>query len=269
MLEWSGPALAAFKHRKEIEELVSYGVGSLFGSRTEIAITGMAGVGKTILLDFLAGDGFKSDYKPPLQSQDKERKKIKAADRRMRLTTVPGNRASLPREETLHELFEGRHPVNGVIHVVANGFAVKRSSEAVDQFAELGIDSIAKYRKQLLKEELDDLITTCSAIHKSHRLHHKPSWIIVIADKIDLYHGEAAAARDYYSPASKNKFGRQIHELILNVGRSFLRWEETVPLCTHIEKFTWGTETVENQLDPSDRNAYFNQFLALLKSYCK
>lgn len=268
MIEWLTSGLEAYKHKDEIKNLLTAGWGYIFTKPTSIAVTGMAGAGKTVLFDFLSGKGFEAGYKPPGQSEAKEAAKMKASGKRYRVTTVPGQQ-SQPREETLDDLFKGKDPVDGVLHVVANGFATKRTAAAKEQMKGFGIKTLKDYRDQLLREELADLASTCAAIRESHKRHHKPSWMIVVADKIDLYHDEANAARDYYAPGANNPFGNQIRDLIADVGKLFLRWDDTLPLCTYIEKFEWEGEKRENQLDPSDRNAYFMQFLERLKNYCK
>jgi ABC-type phosphate/phosphonate transport system ATPase subunit len=127
---WMLPAAEqAYKHRKEILSAWERLTAFLFGKRKAIAVTGMAGAGKTVLFDHLSGLAYKQGYTPPFTSVAVESGKLKSRKKRIGMSVIPGQSAP-PRLFALNDIFLGKKPVNGVIHVVSNGFIELRSREA-------------------------------------------------------------------------------------------------------------------------------------------
>jgi hypothetical protein len=89
MPDWLKAFFEMLKAGKQLKEAIEGVLLHVFSKRTSIAITGMAGVGKTVLFDFLSGQGGVG-YQPPPTSESKETGIIKTEDKRYRLTTVPG-----------------------------------------------------------------------------------------------------------------------------------------------------------------------------------
>src|SRR4051794_32000499 len=87
---------AAAQNKEQIASLVRRGWEYLLGKRTRLAFTGMQGVGKTVLLEYLSGAAFKPGYQPPLQSQRMESKTFRAGGARVAVGVIPGD-ASNPR----------------------------------------------------------------------------------------------------------------------------------------------------------------------------
>ncbi len=268
-LEWLGPAITGYKHRDEITSLFSRGWSYIVGAKTTVAFTGMQGVGKSVLLDHLVGKAFVDDYKPPMQSQKTETGKIKGAAKRIVVSVVPGQRGAQPRLESIDKIFMASKPVQGVVHVVANGFATTRTHGAIQTLIhELRINTIPKYRSHQLERELDDLEETCEAIRAAHRKHRAPGWLIVAIDKVDLYQDAVLKARDYYSPEGDSAFSEKLRLLQNQLGTDFFRWH-AVPVCAWLERFDWHKQAVESQITPEMRNGYLAQFMDEVRNFCQ
>jgi 50S ribosome-binding GTPase len=275
MVEWLAASLLLLKHKEDIRGLVGGGFSNLLGRRTSIAITGMQGVGKTVLLDHLTGKPYAMkrktviyNYILPQQSQKHEESKAKSKGKKIILTTVPGQDAE-PRHVALDRLFQSKQPVEGVIHVVANGYARVRSETARRVMArELKIDSIDKFRAFQLEKELADLGDTCEAIRAGHKRRHAPKWMIVAVDQADLYQDTISDVRDFYSPESNSMFAKRLKELKTQVGTDFFRWDHTIPVSASLDPFEWNGSRVDPQITAEGRDAYLVQFFEILKSYC-
>jgi hypothetical protein len=268
-LDWLGPALIGYRHREEIKHIFSRGLGFLFGSKTAIAFTGMQGVGKSVLLDHLTGKAFGPNYRPPMQSEGLEKGKIKGSGKRLLVSVVPGQRGAQHRLESLDKIFRGAAAVQGVVHVVANGFATTRTHGAIRSLIhDFRINTIAKYKKHQMQRELEDLEETCRAIRDSHRQRHQPNWLVVAIDKVDLYQDKVLEARDYYSPEGSSEFSDKLRDLRSQVGSDYFRWH-AVPVCGCLEPFVWHRKSVDPQIPVVARNGYLAQFMDEVKNFCR
>jgi nucleoside-triphosphatase THEP1 len=266
MIEWALGGLQMYKNRQDLADLAKHGMTSWLGKKTSIAITGMAGVGKTVLRDHLTGKVFEKGYESPRQSQAMETGKVAAQKKRISLSVVPGQ-VSEPRNVALDELFNTATPVQGVIHVVGNGLATLRSADARDVLIESGVDTIAKLRDSQLADERADLEETCEEIVRAHIRNHEPKWMLVVVDKVDLFQSTIDSVRRYYSRSSDSPFVKILKELETRVGTEFFRWE-TVPVSATLERFEWNGDVLTPQIDDDYRKAYLTQLLSILKSYC-
>lgn len=260
-------AQAAYEHRDKIGSAWDNFVSMLHGKKLSIAITGPGGVGKTVLLDHLTGDAFKQGYLPPDQSQKVERGALPALKKRIRLITIPGQ-VSGPRQEAFKDLMTDEDTVDGIIHVVANGFTTTRSDIARGSLQrDYGANSIEEYRRHQLEAELGDLKETCNFIQASHLRHHRPKWLVVAVAKLDLYYDNLGEARLYYSPFGTSDFSKMLNELRNDVGRSFFRWD-AAPVCAWLENFSWNNATVECGLLPAQRDHFVAGFIKKIQSFC-
>jgi hypothetical protein len=266
---WVLPAAkAAYKNREEIISLWSRLTTYFLGKKSSLAVTGMAGVGKTVLFDHLSGEAYKHGYKPPGKSEEEESGKVSAKGKRIAFRTVPGDSAS-PRRESIDSLFLGKKPVDGVIHVVANGFVEVRKPVAQTALVrDFGLDTLQKFRQFHLSEELKDLHETCELIRQSFKKHRKPSWLLVAVTKADLFYGHIAAAEEYYSPEGGGDFSQRIKLLQSQVGSDNLRWDAR-PACAWLEDFEWNGEKQPGTLKPDARDHYIALFAGQLERYCE
>ncbi len=263
-LTWILPALKeAYKGRDDATDAWS----KIFG-KNRIVFTGLSGVGKSVLLDFLTGKGFEQGYQPPKPSQSVEKgklsKTLKKDKPRMAISVLPGQ-DDFPRLQGLDEIFLGKKGVDGVIHVVSNGFIDERSS---DVRGEKKLQSIEQFRQHQLKQELIDLDATCEIIRKSIHKHQKPKWMLIAVTKVDLFYDKLDEAKGYYSPNSKSKFAKRLKELQIQVGTDNFRWE-TVPVCAWLNDFEWNNQIQPSVLKVDERDHFIANFAEEMANYSK
>ncbi len=264
-ISWQAPIEAAIKNRETIKELLEGGLAAIFGKSTSIAFTGMEGVGKTVLLDHLTGKALKIDYQNPDQSQKVEKGKIRLPGQRLKISVVPGQDAN-PRLVAIDDLFSGKKPVEGVVHTVAFGFASIRNADIQNSLIKNHkMTTFSKLNKYLLDKEFEDLASTCQAIRDAHRKYHKPMWLILAVDKIDLYYSKLDGAREYYCKQS-SRFAELLNRLKSHVGEDYFRWQ-AVPVCSCLESYEWNGKERQSQLNQNVRDAYLSQLIKLLKNY--
>jgi hypothetical protein len=256
---------AAAQHKDEIAPWFQRGWEYLFGKSFSIAFTGMQGVGKTVLLDHLTREAYKPGYQQPLRSQAKESGTVRTATSRILVSVVPGQN-SRPRSLALEEVFSGKKPVHGVVHVVSWGHATVRSRETAENLLkDKGADTIEKVRGLHLKSEEQDFAETCHHIRTAHHRHREPTWLILAVDKVDLYEDRIDKARGWYA---NGPCGLKLIELQQQLGADYFRWE-MIPVCACLERFEWSGQELRPQFDEKGRDAYLGQMLRCLANYCK
>ncbi len=153
-------------------------------------------------------------------------------NQQIRLSVLPGQ-DSPNKLFALDELFDGEVAVDGVIHVVANGFSTIRSP-----FAQQLALNLEDYRQAIFKEEIEDLSDICERTRKSVRLSHKPAWILVAVTKIDLYYNSIEEARDRHF-SEQSDFTKRIQKLSNQVGSDRFTWD-VLPVCSRLDDFKLG-----------------------------
>jgi 50S ribosome-binding GTPase len=265
---WLLPAAReGYKSREEIKSAWDKVYASLFGRKKNIAFTGMAGVGKTVLFDHLSGKAYKQQYAPPLTSQGPEKGKITVPQKRIHISVVPGQEAP-PRFDALDKLFSSKKAVDGVIHVVAYGFIEVRGEASQQVLIEKGAATLDEFRKYQLAVELKDLHTTCEIIRQAIHKHHKPKWMLIAVTKSDLYYSSIEKAAKYYSPDGDSEFVRRLKQLQDQVGTDNFTWE-ALPVCSWLDDFHWNKQTAPSVLKPYQRDHYLAVFAQRLESYCE
>jgi hypothetical protein len=190
-----------------------------------VAVTGMTGVGKTRLADRLS-------RRASAQSSEDAGHDVGSAvmERRTRRTTrlrgyrfrvVPGENAAT-RLGALDEVFHDE-PVDGVLHVVANGYATPRRTGGTTGRA-------VASREEQLAAELEDWAITAHRIASMAVRRERPTWLVVAVTKADLFADDVEAAVDYYSPGSGSPFGDKLDELRALAGGAKLSID-VLPVC--------------------------------------
>jgi hypothetical protein len=169
-----------------------------------VAVTGMTGVGKSQLVDRLtrrsAGEAVAEVGSAVMERRTRRGAKLHG----FRFLVVPGDNAAT-RLGALDEVFHDE-PVDGVIHVVANGHATPRRAAGTTGVA-------AATREEQLAAELEDWTITSHRIASMAVRRHKPIWLIIAVTKTDLYPGDIDEVVRYYSPGSGSPFAERVDAL--------------------------------------------------------
>ncbi len=266
---WLIPAAKeAYKSRAQIAGHWERIVTQIKGKKIEIAVTGLSGAGKTVLLDHLTGQAYHRGYTPPGRSRSAETGKMSAKGFRLGLSTIPGQ-DSYVRQTAIANIFEAKRPVDGVIHVVSNGYIEEREAAAREVLIEdLHITTVEQLRRHFLEEELRDLDATLGLLRSSFRKSRKPKWLIVAVAKSDLFYDKILEAQRYYSSSGNSVFTERMHRFLGQVGSDNFGWE-AAPVATRIEDFRWGRETVPSQLKPDQCDHFVGQFAEIVEKNCE
>lgn len=203
-----------------------------------VAVTGMTGVGKTELVDHLTGRAGSSTT-GEVGSAVMERRALRG--RRMtgfRFRVVPGENAAT-RLSALDEVFHDE-PVDGVLHVVADGLATGRRPAGISGPAPVDRDAQRA-------AELEDWTVTAHRVAAMAVRRSRPTWLIVVVTKADLFADRVDDVVRSYSPGSGTPFGDRLDELRALAGGAGLS-VDVLPVCSHLDD--------ESAVDPEQRDTY-------------
>jgi len=267
-ISWLIPAsVETYVERERLRAIYDGILSKFLGDKYQLAVTGAAGAGKTVLMDYLAGDAHRADYKPPGTSQAIGHGRVPTKGKRIALSVIPGQDRR-PRLEAMDEIFGSNRPVAGVIRVVSNGFITSRSSVSRQNLITRGVSTLKQYREHQRDLELEDLDQTLHEMRRSLRTHRKPAWLIVAVAKCDLYSDDLHDAKCYYSPEGEGQFVERLQKFLEQVGSDNFRWE-ACPVSAWLEHFEWNQETAGARILPPQRDLLLHQFRQLLGEYCE
>jgi len=207
-------------------------VGALAGGRQRarralreryptIAVTGMTGVGKTALIDRLSRHTTPTGPVEVGSAVMERRTRNAGKLRGFRFRVVPGENAAT-RLGALDHVFHD-DAVDGVLHVVANGYATGRRVAGISGAA-------AVDREQQLARELEDWTITAHRIASMAVRREQPTWLIIAVTKVDLFPDEIESVVQAYSPGSGTPFGNKLDELRALAGAAKLS-VDVLPVC--------------------------------------
>lgn len=186
-----------------------------------VAVTGVTGVGKTRLVDRLSRRAGAESGQDVGSAVMERRTRRNAKLRGYRFRVVPGENAAT-RLGALDEVFHDE-PVDGVLHVVANGYATPRRTGGTSGAA-------LASREEQLAAELEDWAITAHRIASMAVRRDRPTWLVVAVTKADLFADDIEAAVHYYSPGSGSPFGDKLDELRALAGGAKLSID-VLPVC--------------------------------------
>jgi hypothetical protein len=169
-----------------------------------VAVTGMTGVGKSQLVDRLARRTGNNAVTEVGSAVMERRTRRSSRLKGFRFLVVPGDNAAT-RLGALDEVFHDE-PVDGVIHVVANGYATPRRTAGTTGTA-------VATREEQLAAELEDWAITAHRIASMAVRRDRPVWLVIAVTKADLYADDLDDVVDYYSPGSGSPFAARLDEL--------------------------------------------------------
>lgn len=185
-----------------------------------VLLLGNSGTGKTNLLNSLA------EVMPTAIDRLNRSKRskpyiFKIEGKYFRIIDTPGQEMSISdKEQTIRESLQ---KVKGIIHVVCYGYHEGSDfgpSAAVVDENHANLQFLEKNRK----EEIDDLIS----FSKFYGPGSKPSWIITVISKADIWWDQLQDVINYYN---KSEYGQVLKAKLNNLKRC------CVPYCSVIHKY--------------------------------
>jgi hypothetical protein len=189
-----------------------------------VAVTGMTGVGKTELVDHLCHRPSPTGTLESGSAVLERRVRRGARLHGFRFRVVPGENAAT-RLGALDEVFHDE-PVDGVLHVVADGLATGRRPAGTSGPALVS-------QEEQRARELEDWTVTAHRIASMAVRRERPTWLVIVVTKADLFPERVDDVVRSYAPGSGTPFGNRLDEL---------------RACSHLEK--------GSAISPKQRDAY-------------
>ena len=194
---------------------------------------------------------------------------VRTARRPAALTTIPGQDCR-PRFALLDELFGENTRLDGVIHVVANGFDHAWPLNADDVASELKTFGLSALLTRNLRKETLGFHEICEKIRKKHTTAHDlaPKWLLVLVNKVDLYWDALPSAKDRYLMDAQSEFHQIATDLIARIGRQNLRYH-VLPVSAQPSDFRFdcdlGTIEKRSLLAPDQCSASMQSLIETLE----
>ncbi len=236
-----------YKHRHLIQKWWKRTQAYLNTGNTNIVVLGRPNVGKSVMAAYLYGETRNLAWDLPETSTDVEVKALTLEKWTKLVRVIPGQKIPT-RDKGLEEALNTHNDLEGVIYLVDYGFTDEKEPFVKQgMIKEDRIDSIEKVRIQNLEKELKDFEYVCEQIRRSFSIGKSPKWLLIVANKADLFFDKLDEVQDYYHPKRDSKFSHILNELLSDVGRQNLKCE-VVPLCSYERSFEWNGEVIETKI---------------------
>jgi hypothetical protein len=260
---WKNPLVrtAVMTGGSKVVKLASDRIPDVYRSRSPIiAVTGLAGTGKTVLIHRMCAPN-STDMPYERGSVLVEKRSTRMGTYGMRFRIIPGGDVA-GRAPGLRQHFHD-DPVDGVIHVVADGLASLRPDDPNGVPIDADLDT---YRARQRENEVIDFRDTAVHIASLVSASTRPIWLLVAVTKTDLLHPDMAAdiVANYYSAGGHSPFADELRLLRRKVGEGRLT-TSTMPVYAVAEDFTYRGETVPTRGSDGDRDARLEEFRTRLR----
>ena len=152
--------------------------------------------------------------------------------------------------------------------VAGSGLVTLRREDAVQQNISAGLDTIEKWKAASLKAEIDYLKDVATHIRASNNKNRNPKWMLVAATKVDLLFDDLQEVERYYSPHGDSDFAKILNDLVAALGTDNFEWD-AVPVCSALDAFSWGSETLHSKLGEDARDHYLSKMVSRLGDMCR
>lgn len=237
--------ITAYKNRYNIQKLWKQIQLFLGAGKTEIAVVGRAGVGKTVLVAQLTGTASSLSYQLPGMSTKVETEllRVPVSGPSKILRVVPGQEVNTDRLQGLDEILNRHDHLEGLIYVTNWGYTLSRDPSFRATLLAAGVHTVEDLRRHVLEAELFDFENIVRMVKQARANGRGPKWLLVAVNKVDLFWDRLGEAEAYYGPDSEGPFSKLLKDLLLDVGRNNIQFG-TVPVSAWPEVFAWDGETI-------------------------
>jgi len=183
----------------------------------------------------------------------------------MGMIVVPGQH-STTRIDTAEATILGKKPPEGIIHVVANGFATIRGETTHHLKESAKWKTVAAMQKWRKSQEIEELKQVCEWVRQAHRRYRKPMWLLLVVTKYDLFADDLSIKNDYY-PGGRGAVVSMLDELTRQVGSDNFGWQAAAA-CSWLEPFDWKGHSIPSQLTGLQRDSFITELTKQVLTFC-
>lgn len=255
-----------YKHRHLLHKWLTHIAKASGLGKTDIVVTGRSAVGKTVLSCRMLGMAEDLAWDLPEPSRDVETSVITVGEWARIVRVIPGQ-TSQERDLGIHEAFSKHDTLQGVIHVVDWGFTPERDATIRQKrIEEDGYDTLDKWREFNQELERNEFEQLCERIRESHSRCGRPKWLVIAANKADLYMDDLNSAQRYYHPKTDSPFTHFLQQLQTRIGADHLKCA-AVPVSSWDKDFEWNGKVVKSNVGgTTESRALFRNFVQVVST---
>ena len=252
---------SAYKHRTKIHYWWKKLQVAIDKGETNIVVVGRPSVGKSVLISHWYGETADLSWELPQTSDNVESKAISIGEWTKIIRVIPGQDIA-ERYRGLVEAFNVHESLEGVIYLADWGYTnVRDQITKQNMIDEDGIKSIDDLRKYNLENELKDFRDVCKKIEEAHSTGKGPKWLLIVANKVDLYYDKIDKAQKYYHHDLGSAFDQIAQKTIKMVGAQNMACV-ALPICSWETNFEWNDEIIHTNIGGTDnKRALFKHLI--------